>query len=41
MRAKDVFNPIKVLSFVVLAAMVGAIVYASSIALLYWNGIGV
>lgn len=41
MSTKQIYNPFKVLSFIVLAAMAGAILYAVSIALTYWNGIGV
>jgi hypothetical protein len=36
-----VFTILKVLSYVSLAAMVGAIVYAAAMALRYWPGISV
>ena len=36
-----VFTILKVLSYVALAAMAGAIVYATAMALRYWPGISV
>lgn len=41
MRHKPFYGPVKILSFIVLLAMAAAIVYAFSISLLYWSGIGV
>lgn len=41
MQQKQFYGPIKMLSFVVLLAMGGAIAYALVISLKYWNGIGV
>lgn len=41
MQQKQFYSPLKILSFVVLLAMGAAILYAYSIALMYWNGIGV
>lgn len=41
MQQKKLYTPFKVLSMIVLVAMVGAILYAFSISLMYWNGIGV
>ncbi|HEX2828033.1 MAG TPA: hypothetical protein VHP37_16895 [Burkholderiales bacterium] len=35
------FTALKILSWVALAAALGAIVYAASMALRYWPGIGV
>lgn len=41
MRHKQLFGPVKIISFVVLLAMAAAIIYAFSISLMYWTGIGV
>lgn len=41
MRQKKLYTPLRVFSFVVLALMAVAIVYAVSISVLYWTGIGV
>jgi hypothetical protein len=41
MQQKQLYNPVKILSFVVLLAMGASIIYAISISLKYWNGIGV
>lgn len=41
MRHKQFYGPIKILSFIVLSAMAGAIIYAFSISIMYWSGIGV
>lgn len=41
MQHKTFFGPVKILSFIVLSAMAGAIIYAFSISLMYWAGIGV
>jgi len=41
MRHKPFYAPVRILSFIVLAAMAAAIIYAFSISLLYWSGIGV
>jgi hypothetical protein len=41
MQHKTFYGPIKILSFVVLLGMATAIVYAFSISVLYWTGIGV
>jgi len=39
--AGPAFLVLKILSYVTLAAMAGAIVYAATMALRYWPGIGV
>ncbi len=41
MRHKPFYGAVKILSIIVLLAMAAAIVYAFSISLLYWSGIGV
>jgi hypothetical protein len=41
MRHKPFYGSVKILSIIVLLAMAAAIVYAFSISLLYWSGIGV
>ncbi len=41
MRQKKLYTPLRFFSFVVLALMAAAIVYAASISVLYWTGIGV
>lgn len=41
MQHKMFYGPIKILSFIVLAGMAVAILYAFSISILYWAGIGV
>lgn len=41
MQQKKLYTPVKVLGMIVLAAMASAILYAFSISLMYWNGIGV
>ncbi len=41
MRQKKFYIPFRIFSFVVLALMATAIIYATSISVLYWNGIGV
>ena len=38
---QPLYPPLKVLSLVVLAAMVAAMVYAGYISIAYWDGIGV
>ena len=39
--AGPVFTVLKILGYVALAAMAGAIAYAATMALRYWPGIGV
>lgn len=41
MQQEQIFGPIKILSYVVISGMAGAIIYAFSIAVRYWSGIGV
>lgn len=41
MQQKKFYPPLRIFSFVVLALMGAAIVYAASISVLYWDGIGV
>ncbi len=41
MQQKKLYTPLRIFSFVVLALMVAAAVYAASISVLYWDGIGV
>ncbi len=41
MQQKKLYAPIKYVSYAVLVLMGSAIVYAFSIAILYWTGIGV
>ncbi len=41
MRLKKLYTPFRVISFVVLALIGIAILYAGSISVLYWTGIGV
>lgn len=41
MQQKQLYNPLKILSFVVLISMAASIAYAFTIAVKYWNGIGV
>lgn len=41
MQQKQFYSPLKILSFVVILAMAGSIAYAFTIAVKYWNGIGV
>lgn len=41
MRQMKFYTPFRVISFVVLALMATAILYAGSISVLYWTGIGV
>lgn len=41
MQQKKFYTPLRIFSFVVLALMGAAIVYAASISVYYWNGIGV
>ena len=41
MRQKKLYAPLRILSFGVLGLMGCAIIYAFSIAVLYWTGIGV
>lgn len=39
--SERLYGPLKMLSYAVLALMLGAIVYAYTMSLLYWSGIGV
>lgn len=41
MEQKKLYAPLKILSYGVLGLMGSAIIYAFSIAVLYWSGIGV
>ena len=41
MPTETLFTSVKVISYVVLAAMIGAIGYAAYISLTHWSGIGV
>lgn len=41
MHEEGFFTPLKVVSYVVLVAMVAALVYAAWISLTHWTGIGV
>jgi|AntRauTorcE11897_2_1112592.scaffolds.fasta_scaffold67689_2 hypothetical protein len=41
MQQKQFYKPVRIFSFVVLALMVAAAVYAVSISAFYWKGIGV
>ena len=41
MQQKKLFTPFRIFSFIVLALMATAIIYAASISVLYWTGIGV
>lgn len=41
MQQKQLFGPVKILSYIVLSGMAAAIIYAFSIAVRYWSGIGV
>jgi hypothetical protein len=41
MQQEKLVGPIKIIGSVVLLAMAAAILYAFSISLMYWNGIGV
>lgn len=41
MQGQTFFTPMRIVSYVVLAAMVGAMIYAAWISLKHWTGIGV
>ena len=41
MRSSALYGPVKIVGYVVLAAMASAIVYAVWISLTHWGGIGV
>lgn len=41
MKQKKLHKPLRILSTVVLLLMAVAVVYAASISVLYWTGIGV
>lgn len=41
MHGESFFTPLRVVSFVVLLAMLAAILYAAYISLTHWSGIGV
>lgn len=41
MQQKRLFGPLRILSFAVMALMGGAILYAATMAITYWSGIGV
>jgi hypothetical protein len=41
MRSEALFTPLRILSYVVLAAMAVALAYAGWISLAHWDGIGV
>lgn len=41
MHGESFFTPLRIVSFVVLGAMLAAILYAAWICLTHWSGIGV
>jgi hypothetical protein len=41
MHGKAFYGPVRIVSFVVLLAMLAAVVYAGWISLTHWSGIGV
>lgn len=41
MHGESFFTPLRIVSFIVLIAMFGAIVYSAWISLTHWTGIGV
>lgn len=41
MHGESWFTPLRIVSYIVLAAMLGAIAYAAWISLTHWSGIGV
>jgi hypothetical protein len=41
MHGEAYFTPLRILSFVVLLAMIAAILYAAWISVTHWSGIGV
>jgi hypothetical protein len=41
MKGESFFTPLKIVSFVVLLAMMAAIAYGAWISLTHWSGIGV
>ncbi len=41
MHGESWFTPLRIVSYVVLVAMLGAIAYAAWISLTHWSGIGV
>jgi hypothetical protein len=41
MHGESFFTPLRIVSFVVLLAMLAAIIYAGWISLTHWSGIGV
>jgi hypothetical protein len=41
MHGEAFFAPLRILSYVVLASMLGALVYSGWISLTHWTGIGV
>ena len=41
MHGEGFFTPLRIVSYIVLAAMIAAIGYAAWISLTYWTGIGV
>ncbi len=41
MQARKLYGPVKLLSFVVLLLMLGAMLYAFSMTLIHWTGINV
>jgi hypothetical protein len=41
MQQKSLYGPLRILSYIILLLMAGAIIYAFSITILHWTGIGV
>lgn len=41
MHGESFFTPVKIVSYVVLAAIIAALLYAGWISLSHWSGIGV
>jgi len=41
MRTQAFYGPLRIVSWIVVAAMLGAIGYATGIAIVHWSGIGV
>ena len=41
MHGEGFFTPVRIVSYVVLAAMIAALAYAAWISLTHWSGIGV
>lgn len=41
MRTNALYGPLRIVSWVVVAAMLGAIGYAAGVTVVHWSGIGV